>query len=239
MATKVLRLWLEGPLQSWGDRSLFSQRETRAYPTKSGVTGLLFAAMGLKGAQEKRLAELADLRMEVFALDREHQQPTVALEDFQMIGNGYDDSDPWETLLIPKTSEGKKAVNGGAKLTYRSYLQDAHFAVFFEIPETWRLLVEQALQFPKWDLYLGRKSCAPSSQIFQGTFDSFEQAEAAFCSQLTEKETEPWVLLEKVTDADHLGLDVEVVTDVPVRFGREKLYRERFIRRQSLSDVTL
>ena len=238
MSTKILFLWLEGPLQSWGDHSRFLTRETGRFPTKSGVTGLIFCALGWSGSQEDRLEELAKLRMSVISFSPKNIKPTV-LEDFHMVGNGYDDSDPWETLLIPKTSEGKKAVNGGAKLTYRSYLQDAHFAVFFEIPETWRMLVEQALQFPKWDLYLGRKSCAPSSQIFQGTFDSFEQAEAAFCSQLTEKETEPWVLLEKVTDADHLGLDVEVVTDVPVRFGREKLYRERFIRRQSLSDVTL
>ena len=199
---------------------------------------MIFCALGWSGSQEDRLEELAKLRTSVISFAPKNIKPTV-LEDFHMVGNGYDDSDPWEKLLIPKTSDGTKANNGGAKLTYRSYLQDAHFAVFFEIPETWKVLVEQALQFPKWDLYLGRKSCVPSSQIFQGIFDSFEQAEAAFFSQLTETETETWVLLEKVTDADHLGLDVEVVTDVPVRFGREKLYRERFIRRQSLSDVTL
>lgn len=232
MSTKVLFLRLEGPLQSWGSHSRFSARDTGNTPTKSGVTGLLFCALGWSGAQESRLAELANLRMSVISFSRKAVKPSV-LEDFHMVGNGYNDMDPWETLLIPKTSEGKKAVNGGAKLTYRNYLQDAHFAVFFEIPEAWGMLAERAFESPKWDVYLGRKCCAPSAQILQGVFDSFEQAEADFYSQIA-NDSENWVLLEKVTDADQLGVDVEVVNDVPVRFGREKTYRERLIRRASL-----
>lgn len=35
MSTLLLRL--AGPLQSWGDSSRFTRRETRAEPTKSGV----------------------------------------------------------------------------------------------------------------------------------------------------------------------------------------------------------
>lgn len=231
MATKVLRLWLEGPLQSWGDRSLFSQRETRAYPTKSGVTGLLFAAMGLKGAQEKRLAELADLRMEVFALDREHQQPTVALEDFQMIGNGYDDSDPWEVLMIPKTSEGKKAVNGGAKLTYRQYLQDASFVVLFEMPQAMAEQAEAALKNPVWDLYLGRKCCAPSQPIYFGLFSSFEEAATDLSSKLQQPgEFTQFKVRSRLVDACQSDWDAEVVYDVPVVFGAHKKYKERYVK---------
>ena len=49
--------------------------------------------------------------------------------DFHMVGSGYDDKNPWEALLIPKTSEGKKGRRRWNKMTYRYYLQDARFAV--------------------------------------------------------------------------------------------------------------
>ncbi|MDO6750195.1 type I-E CRISPR-associated protein Cas5/CasD, partial [Gilvimarinus sp. 1_MG-2023] len=75
---------------------------------------------------------------------------------------GYDNSDPWQSLLIPKTAEGKKAVGGGTKMTYRYYLQDSAFAVVLEVPENQAQALAEALQNPVWDLYLGRKTCAPT-----------------------------------------------------------------------------
>ncbi len=227
MNTKVLQIRLEGPLQSWGDRSRFLVKETNWFPTKSGVTGLLFCAMGLSGAQEAKLAQLADLRMSVISYSIGRSRPSI-LEDFQMVGNGYDDANPWENLLIPKTIEGKKPVGSGAKLTYRSYLQDAHFEVFFEIPNDWAMFVEEGLKNPKWDIYLGRKSCAPTSPVFQGIFDNFEEAEKAFIAQNRNSEIK---LIEKIIDTNESGIDVESVYDVPIRFGRNKKYRERMIKR--------
>ena len=44
MHTLLLRL--EGPLQSWGTSSRFPQRDTGFEPSKSGVIGLLCAALG-------------------------------------------------------------------------------------------------------------------------------------------------------------------------------------------------
>ena len=46
MYTLLLRL--SGPLQSWGSDSLYDNRNTDYYPTKSGVIGLIAAALGLK-----------------------------------------------------------------------------------------------------------------------------------------------------------------------------------------------
>jgi len=52
--TASLALLLDGPLQSWGLASRFQRRTTGLYPTKSGVIGLLSAAMGLaKGSPEE------------------------------------------------------------------------------------------------------------------------------------------------------------------------------------------
>lgn len=68
MDTAVLYLRLEGPLQSWGDRSAFWSRQTSFFPTKSGVLGLLFCAMGLGGARQSELAEFAPLPMAAYRI---------------------------------------------------------------------------------------------------------------------------------------------------------------------------
>ena len=43
----VLMLRLAAPMQSWGTDSKFEVRKTNREPTKSGVVGLLAAALGL------------------------------------------------------------------------------------------------------------------------------------------------------------------------------------------------
>ncbi len=45
MSTLLLRL--AGPMQSWGTQSRFTERDTGREPSKSGVVGLLAAAVGL------------------------------------------------------------------------------------------------------------------------------------------------------------------------------------------------
>ena len=50
-----LAILLDGPLQSWGFASRFQRRTTALHPTKSGVIGLISAAMGLaKGSAAER-----------------------------------------------------------------------------------------------------------------------------------------------------------------------------------------
>ncbi len=61
-----LTLLFDSPLQSWGFASRFQRRTTGMRPTKSGVIGLICAAIGLaKGSSEERelLPKLAKVRM--------------------------------------------------------------------------------------------------------------------------------------------------------------------------------
>ena len=46
MTTGML-LRLAGPLQSWGERSVFTVRDSAAFPTRSGVLGMFAAAEGI------------------------------------------------------------------------------------------------------------------------------------------------------------------------------------------------
>ena len=50
----VLLLKLAGPLQSWGSSSRFTERGTEHEPTKSGVVGLLAAALACVSISQER-----------------------------------------------------------------------------------------------------------------------------------------------------------------------------------------
>src|SRR5437016_606458 len=79
MATLLLRL--AGPMQSWGTRSRFDDRDTERFPSKSGVIGLLCAALGRPRAAS--VDDLAALRMGVRA-----DRPGVLSTDFHTAGGG-------------------------------------------------------------------------------------------------------------------------------------------------------
>ncbi|KEY59800.1 type I-E CRISPR-associated protein Cas5/CasD [Serratia sp. DD3] len=227
-STQYMLLWLEGPLQAWGHDSKFGVRDTLNFPTRSGILGLLCCARGAGGPEIEWLAQMNNLSMEVRAYARTDGkgQPYLrepALCDFQMVGSGYDDSDPWQSLLIPKTSDGKKAVGGGTKMTYRYYLQDSAFAVVLEVPQTQAESLSDVLQNPVWDLYLGRKSCVPTELIYQGLF---EDTDAAWQQAKTLADKKQRLLSYAVIEGEADG-DIITLNDVPVQFGQHKRYRDR------------
>ena len=228
MSDPYLLLWLEAPLQSWGHDSKFGRRDSLDFPTKSGVYGLLCCALGAGGKQTEWLARWADRDMQVQAyLPADKQGKPLPrqplMRDFHMVGSGYDDQDPWQNLLIPKTSEGKKAVGGGTKMTYRYYLQDMAFAVALQGPQQELAELELALQNPVWDLFLGRKNCVPTEFIAQGIHpDACSAMNRA--GQLAESKSR--IPVFQVLQGEHDG-EVLTLNDVPLQFGEHKLYRDR------------
>lgn len=224
-----LLLWLEGPLQSWGVNAKFNRRTTADFPTRSAVLGLLCAALGAGGEQRELLALFAPLVQTVVAYTRADKKgkaaPALQLCDFHMVGSGYDDKDPWQTLHIPKTSEQKAAVGGGTKLTYRYYLQDAAFAVALAVPESLRHELEEALAMPCWDISLGRKCCVPVEFVLQGMHAGMDAA-LQCAAELARKKQR--VELFRVLDGAHEGEQL-FLPDVPLRFGPDKRYGERLV----------
>jgi CRISPR system Cascade subunit CasD len=241
----VLLLWLEGPLQSWGSESLFSRRASLDFPTRSGVLGLLLAALGAGGEQRELLARFAPLPQTVIAYGRlqpkralygradppqtEPKQralaePPLQLCDFHMVGSGYDDKDPWEKLHIPKTSEGKPAVGGGTKLTYRYYVQDMAFAVLLPLPEDMAEMAAEALCSPVWDTALGRRCCVPTEFVYQGTY---ADETAAMTKAMELAQTKDRREAFRVSESPDDDENARILSDVPVCFGPRKRYRER------------
>ncbi len=66
-----LLLRLQAPMQSWGVSSYFTERDTAREPSKSGVIGLICAALGR--GRDADLSDLAELRMGV-RVDRENPE---------------------------------------------------------------------------------------------------------------------------------------------------------------------
>lgn len=232
MNSSYILLWLESPLQSWGADSKFGRRDTLPFPTKSGIMGLVCCALGASGEQKDLLSRMAPLSQTVISYVRAIKQSDgevkkrvrePLLMDFHMVGSGYDDKHPWEKYHIPKTSQGKAAVGGGTKITYRYYLQDAIFAVILEVPRDLAKTFSMALQNPVYNIFLGRKSCIPTEFVYQGIFDHDGAAEQKAFELMQEKN-----LIEdyRVLEGEHEG-DAMTLNDVPMQFGSIKKYRDR------------
>lgn len=147
MNTLLLRLI--GPMQSWGVQSRFSVRDTGLEPSKSGVIGLICAALGRdRGAP---LNDLSTLRMGV-RVDREGK----LCRDYHIAGTrGY--------LKANGSVEGKNVIPSS-----RYYLADAAFLAGLE-SENKQLLSDlyEALSRPVWTIYLGRKAFPPAHPIVE------------------------------------------------------------------------
>ncbi|MGW6950961.1 type I-E CRISPR-associated protein Cas5/CasD [Streptomyces xanthophaeus] len=145
MSGLILRL--AGPLQSWGERSAFTPvRDTAAFPTRSGLTGIFAAAQGL--ARGASLARYDALEITV-RVDR----PGVVLTDYHTVGGGQ------PVQLTAATSGG--ANKGAAVITRRQYLADAVFVVAVSGDDDQITELARALRHPHWAPYLGRRSCPP------------------------------------------------------------------------------
>ncbi len=227
MSNPFILLWLEAPLQSWGADSRFGRRDTLDFPTKSGLLGLLCCALGAGGEQRELLDEMAPLHQTAIAFQRKEAERPPLLRDFQMVGSGYDEKDKWETLLIPKKRDGGGAVGGGTKMTYRYYLQEAAFAAAMQVPAARAGEFAEALQAPVWDIYFGRKCCAPTDLVFRGCFESEAAALEAASSIAHEKQlAEAFRVLDYAPGDEGEG-EVLALNDVPVQFGPKKKYRQR------------
>lgn len=225
---RYILMWLEAPLQSWGYDSKFNRRDTLNFPTKSGLLGMICCGRGASGEQREWLESWQNTDMQLAAYVRQASSQKAShlpmLRDFHMVGSGYDDSDPWQRLHIPKTAEGKKAVGTGSKLTYRNYLQDIAFAVALEVPSFLHGETVQALTRPVWDLYIGRKSCTPTEFIMQGEYDTAHEA-LVYGTKLAEEKG--LVRSFRVVQGENFEGTVFTLNDVPRVFGASKEYRDR------------
>lgn len=136
------------PLQAWDTQSHFGVRTTGREPSKSGIIGLLCAALGRPRTES--VEDLVQLRMGVRV-----DQEGIVLRDWHTAGiDGY--------LKASGSIERKNVIT-----STRYYLSDAAFLVGLEHDDDAFLnRLHDALNHPRWLLYLGRKSCPPSVPMY-------------------------------------------------------------------------
>ncbi len=146
--TYTLLMRFVAPMQSWGVQSNFDYRDTGLEPSKSGVVGLLCAALGLDREREIDPRFLS-ARMGV-RVDCEG----VVAYDYHVAGVGG----------ILKADGKVKSDN--VVPSWRYYLADAAFLVGLESEDAdWLRGLYYALQHPVWPLFFGRKAFPPAEPV--------------------------------------------------------------------------
>lgn len=209
MSTLLMRL--AAPMQSWGIESKFDlQRDTGREPSKSGVIGLVAAALGIRRDEDEKLAQLAKMRFGV-RVDREG----TWMRDYH-------------------TASNAKATS----ITNRHYLADAVFVVGLESEEEDMLQnVAEALKNPVYPLYLGRRSCPPMGKVFLCISpESLENALESYPCTVELKKRTRNVSSESAMPSASMRMVLEVndgsagrlVRDVPASFNpRQRLHAYR------------
>ncbi|MFD7506194.1 type I-E CRISPR-associated protein Cas5/CasD [Streptomyces sp. NPDC059850] len=168
-------LQLGGPLQSWGEHSAFTDRDTVAHPTRSGLIGMFASALGIPRADATvspaavpdagdtpDFARLTRLRFTV-RTDR----PGVRLRDFHTVGGGYP-----QHRTVPTAKGARRSGDTATIVSRRHYLSDAVFTVAVTASQPDAPLLTacaEALAAPRWPLHLGRRSCPPGALLLLRT----------------------------------------------------------------------
>ena len=219
MMSGFLALYLDGPMQSWGYMSKFDQRTSLAYPTKSGVTGMICAAMGIPKSDTAGLAEIAKLKMTVYVL-----APPGRMKDFHTVGGGFDrDKSLFEKQSIVRNAENKiPPYDKQTRPTNREYLLDAKFAVIISGDSDFLAEIKSALQDPKWGIWLGRKSCVPTVPIYQGCYDTMDNALEAAKSAYHKTYGREGEICRTISEVTSFEDGSDSFMDIPVDFAERK-----------------
>ena len=163
---EILIIRLEGVLQSWGVRSRWSSRDSGFFPSKSGVAGLLSCALGYPRDDARIHSLQQSLQMAVRA-----DRPGSMIKDYHTItryGGNLTAATGKKRRMPTKSNDEPDTI-----ISQRQYLQDASFTVFLTGSHDTLKMCANALQSPKWQLYLGRKSCPPTMPIFVGMTNQY------------------------------------------------------------------
>ncbi len=211
MPTLLLRL--VGPMQSWGTTSRFDQRDTGKEPSKSGVIGLLAAALGIDRENWTDLEPLTHLSMGV-----RHDRAGVPKRDYQTAQHiiSADRSKIHETAVTTRDYLADAAFLVGLKCEDRSFLERTH----------------AALRAPVWPLALGRKSYLPSEPIWieNGIQEALLRevlAQWPWIASQQKWEELPEKLLISFESEDGSGL---LKMDQPLSSFAERRFGARFVR---------
>lgn len=197
-----MALCFDAPMQSWGIRSRGTIRDTTTEPTKSGVVGLLAAALGAEREDDRLTKELAALHMAV-RVDRE----------------GILERDYHTTQNVPTTlGTGHRTV-----VSERYYLADALFLVVLEGDRALLERLHTAAAHPHWPLYFGRRAFVPARPIVT-THSLRDQTAADVVRTYPWLETQPHIRDVELRNTNRL--DLRTIADCPPHTDNAELRQD-------------
>lgn len=210
MEQSIIGLFFDAPLQSWDVGSRHSKRGTLPAPTRSGVLGIIAAAMGFdKNSIDEsyHLNRLSILSMEIFILS-----PHKVLSDYHI-------------------AQDCRQADGGIKkhavITNRSYLLEARFLICLSSSDAALVNeIDAALKNPIWGGWLGRKSCIPASPLYLGRFTSELDVKNHICKRYPDINWNSCGKLRELivgeSSSPSLSENVMSIDDVPISFGKRE-----------------
>ena len=160
-----LILKLQGPMQSWGGHTYEDYRPSEGFPTRSGVSGMLAACLGIDREEKQRLLDLAASITMAVRVD-ELPVEISRMTDFHTIQNA-------------RKVDGK--ANKDTVISRREYLCDASFTIALHVSTNSEFTIDrirEATHAPAYTLFLGRRSCPISRPLYEDRVKaaSFTQA---------------------------------------------------------------
>lgn len=190
---------LQAPLSAWGETAVGEYRPSTDYPSESALIGLLAAALGIDRSDENQHQELCvGLNFAVGV-----QRTGRLLRDYQTAqvpGRVSLKNRPHRTRR-DELNMSKEELN--TILSSRDYRQDAACLVAVQTkPDAAFSVIDlaQAIQQPKFVLYLGRKSCPPSLPLWPQVIEAENvlQAMEAYRGMLAERTGEAVMPVERL-----------------------------------------
>ncbi|PIE54095.1 MAG: type I-E CRISPR-associated protein Cas5/CasD [Dethiosulfovibrio peptidovorans] len=175
--SRYLIVRLQGLFQAWGRHTFETYRPTEVFPTRSGITGLLGACLGLKRTDFEALR----------ALDLSYSYGVRVDGEREVFIGISDDGTPqkeWRGYTLSKLNDFHTAQNvrtvGGSnpketEITHREYLEDlcCTVAIAQRAENEYGLdRLREALQNPCFTPFLGRRSCPLARPLLEDDIDA-------------------------------------------------------------------
>lgn len=156
----VFRLY--GPLASWGDTAVGGTRPSHLMPTRSAILGLLAAALGIARSEQSRLDQLS----EALHVSAKAESAGVLIRDYHTAQVPSAERKTIWNHRKAETENTKSSLN--TILSTRDYRADADWVIAISRkPDSDFDLagLAEALRYPIYPLYLGRKACPPAAPL--------------------------------------------------------------------------
>jgi len=235
-----LALLLDAPLQSWGFASRFQRRTTGMHPTKSGIVGLLAAALGVdkhSPEEAETIAALAKLRMTAITIPKTNTARFVRTTATLEIRRLAD----YHTVQGTRHANDKPSAKPDPRdtvVTYRQFLLDSRFGIILSASSAWNLPdrrglaeVAAALRDPVWGIWFGRKCCIPAEPVYRGgPFSDEAEAWRTLLRAAGLNESLPRENFTRMEEAGDFAAGTDTLNDQPVTFAKPNTHVPRRVR---------